>query len=137
MLEIITPRHTVRMEEYSLSYENREMPGAGYGFPCDKDGNIFGFLNPIALSNLEHCRTHPELYSGPTIVDYSYDYREPTLARCKCGEEIYLDGDDMGECSCDVCERVYNVFGQELVGRTQAWSGQNEDGEYYSEEDAY
>jgi hypothetical protein len=57
----------------------------------------------------------------------------PAIAKCKCGAEIVLDGDSMGECGCDKCERVYNIFGQVLVGFTQAFSGSNEFGEYYDE----
>lgn len=67
------------------------------------------------------------------IVRQRQGQDSPALAVCKCGTEIALDGDQMGECSCADCGRVYNIFGQELQGFTKPFSGMNEFGEYYDE----
>jgi len=72
-----------------------------------------------------------------TIIEASKSvngYRQPAVGLCHCGSKFELDGDSMGECSCDSCGRVYNIFGQELQGFTVPFVGENEFGERYYED---
>jgi len=135
-MEIIEQSHVVRFEKYFHCYDWIECQGAGFNFPCDKEGNMLWNEMPApARQNYQFCLDNVGIkFIDKGIVDYSYDYREPNIGICECGEKVWLHGDDMGECSCPKCGRVYNIFGQQLKGFTQQFVGMNEYGEYYDEE---
>lgn len=136
MLTIIEKSKTVHVEKYQISFVDVNDSGSGYGFECDKNGNLFPFKYPEGQKSYDYCMANPDKMRAEGTLDYSYDYRESAKGKCECGRIIDLEGDSMGECDCE-CGRVYTIFGQELIGHTMPWAGQNEDGEYYSEDDAY
>lgn len=131
MIEKIRDRWDEKIGCFSRSFSWKDDPNAGFGFKCDKDGNIKREeLHPLSQANLDFCIAD----AGKTLIDngvedYSYIIRHPVVRRCKCGRELEMYGDSMGEVGCD-CGRVYNIFGQELIGFTQPFSGQNEFGEW-------
>ena len=115
MIPIIRKREQVSQVSYSLSFETS--PGCGFGFPCDKDGNIDrDNLNPAALENLRKCETREYKVSNPQIKQYINRYIDPALAKCICGHTIELAAFTN---TCERCNRDYNMSGQELAPRSQ------------------
>lgn len=133
MLRIHTKRHREETVSYSLVYEWLDMPGAGFGFACDAEGNI-------DTSKAEPDCTWPENYrkcvSGEYAVrfmgirEYRHAYTHPAVGTCECGREVVLDGDTRGEGIDCECGRIYNALGQELAPRSQ-WEP---DDPYYDSE---
>jgi hypothetical protein len=131
MSKIIKQSWTEHIAEFEHCFSWKNDPHAGFGFPCDEQGNIDkNSLHPSALENLNMCLNSDEIIDKG-IVDYSRDFRHKPILKCDCGVEFGLYGDSMGECGCPKCDRVYNIFGQKLVGFTRPWSGMNDCGEYY------
>lgn len=108
--------------EYELVFDD----GAnnGYGFPCDKDGNLLpapehpsidhNKVDEARQRNLQYALAHPEKYVRfNKVVKYERSYREPPRGLCECGREIVLYNQYLGACECE-CGRWYNLFGQEL-----------------------
>lgn len=113
---IIREARVVHVESYSLDYEFVDEAGAGYGFACDKDGNpLVDKIQDVGLENLKKCQEgeYDVVYKG--VVDNSYDYPEPALLLCYCGEVIELRESLTNE--CDGCGRLYNLSGQLLTPR--------------------
>ena len=132
MIEIISQRTRTLHTEYHLNFQTGVHTGSGYSFPCDEAGKVNeGSLHPEGLANLRLCQNGDV---AGQVQKYEWYIVEDAKAKCHCGKVIALEGNDMGECGCE-CGRVYNTSGQELVGFTRPWTGQNEFGEYYSEED--
>jgi hypothetical protein len=131
---VIKNSERIECVRFFHSYSFKDNKNSGFSFPCDEMGNLLP-LQSAGLENWNRCQNSADIIDEG-IVKEEWSYFQPAIGKCDCGKLITLDGDSMGECECD-CGRVYNNFGQRLVGKTHPWNGQNEDGEYYYEEDAY
>jgi hypothetical protein len=107
MIKIISPRHRIESESYSLFFPCLDYPGAGWAPPCDKDGNV----SAERLAEVEQHRADPN-YGAPYVQTYRHSYMEPAIARCYCGTEIALS--DPMDNDCRKCGRIYNSSGQEV-----------------------
>ena len=98
--------------EYELIFY-RDGTG-GYGFPCDREGNVFPLEHEAARENLKYCLEHPDEFERWNEVEtIRHHYCVPAHGRCSCGREVELRDEYYGACSCE-CGRWYNMFGQEL-----------------------
>jgi len=114
-MKIISKRELVECVAYSHSFEWRDKPGAGFSFPCDKDGKLDG-LNPCAQENLDKCLSGEYDVVDHGIEQHEWTYREPAVGVCEeCGEEVALAHfTNTCECGAD-----YNSSGQRLAPRSQ------------------
>lgn len=127
-LKNLVRAHTEFIEEYALSYEWDDCPGAGFSFPCNHEGvPLMNEMLPEALENLDKALNGdmPGL-SFKGIKDYSRHCRMPGYGTCACGETVELDYDYGHGIDCK-CGRIYNLSGSQLAPRSQ-WE------ERYSEE---
>ena len=116
MAEIISDGRRVHVEAYEYYFASKTIPGAGLGFDCDKDGNIFlDRLQPAALANLEIGQAGVE-YTDMGVRDVSYNYYQPAVIRCSCGRELPLSDCMTNSCECGL---EYNGGGQLLAPRSQ------------------
>ncbi len=105
----------VEKKHYRLAFDDADIPGSGYSFPCDKDGRVLWesvSCPDIARKNLAVCKAHPERWTAD-----SRDGRVVQIIRrvrygvCPyCGRRVYFGGSST-ECECG---QWYNVFGQEI-----------------------
>ena len=116
MLKNYTPSKREEKVTYELQfYVDRN---GGYGFPCDKDGNLLmNEMNEYSLKNYKDAMAHPERYktSYNKVVEIRNRYRVPAHGTCHCGEEVYMENQYMGACQCPNCGQWYNLVGQELL----------------------
>lgn len=106
--------------EYELMFDDGNYNG--YGFPCDKDGNIFPLDNEYAKANYEYCLTHKdEFVRAGKVVKHEYTYREDNSGVCNCGKRINLYNQYLGACECPHCGQWWNIWGQEL-NNPETWS---------------
>jgi hypothetical protein len=130
MAEFIRNRQRVEHEEFSLHFDSLDIPGAGFGFPCDKDGNVFyDQLQEPARENLKRCLSGLENVGPAQVERYAWTYIEPAAIRCEvCGSEVELD--DAFASGCPKCGTEYNGCGQQLAPRSQwgdEWTSQPEE----------
>lgn len=118
MLDNIVHPKPYLVEDYRLSFEWPHTPGSGYGFECDKNGNVdLENMNPAALESLANCLFVFDInFVG--IEDYSRVVEDPSHGICDCGRTVYLNYDYGHGIDCD-CGRIYNLSGQELAPRSQ------------------
>lgn len=105
----------VTQEDYELAFDDGH--NNGYGFPCDKKGNVMIDEDNIgAKENYEWCLAHKERFvrAGEVIV-YRWSYRENNSGICNCGNKIELYNEYLGGCECPHCGQWWNLFGQELT----------------------
>lgn len=127
MLDNIHRPEPETIERYVLSYEWNDTPGAGYGFPCTKDGErIVEEGNDAAEQSWIYVQNNLDKLTFMGIEDYSTTYRPPAQGTCKCGRTVYLERDYGHGIDCD-CGRIYNGSGQELAPRSQWEDRYNED----------
>ena len=109
IVKIISERERKTHIEYARMFQRiGDYPGNGYSFPCESDGTLLN-TNESARENYEYCLAHPEKYEDMGVEEWNLNYTEPALAKCSCGRELYLEGDQ--ECGCG---QWYNAFGQAL-----------------------
>lgn len=121
MSKIIEKSRRVTVESFALSFEYCDCPGAGFGFDCDKDGNIlWASMNPAAEENLNGCLTGEIDVEFTGIQDYSYSYHCGPVVECDCGRAVHCDSSWANPCNCN---REYNGCGQQLAPRSQ-WGGE-------------
>ncbi len=126
-MQIITPRCTVSVVEFSHKFTLRTDSSCGYSFPCDADGNvIIAADNGAARENYRFCTTGAEDVIDNGIKRREYSYRKAAVGKCVCGGKVSLDSFTNG-CQCG---RDYNMSGQELAPRNH-WG--EETGESYSD----
>jgi len=124
-MKIIKRSEFITDISYSRFYEWPDCPGAGFGFDCDKDGNIDeSQLTEIKKQSLAKAR---EKCIDRGVQVYNNSYREPAIGLCECGEEVVLHGFTN---TCENCNRDYNSAGQELAPREQ-WG--YETGEHWTD----
>ena len=109
-------RHrTVREEKtYTLTYQWKDDPGAGFGFPCDDMGSILtDQMSPAAMENYEKCEfgEYKTLVKFVGISTYSNRWTEPAVGECTCGGEVILASMTN---ECPKCRALYNGYGQQL-----------------------
>lgn len=116
MLKNFVPSHREIQVCYELNFWNNAQ-GGGYGFPCDKDGNLIeGEITECGYKNYEYCMSHPEEFDiFNKIEKVENSYREPASGTCHCGEKIFLQNEYMGAYQCPNCGQWYNLYGQELL----------------------
>ena len=130
MAEILRNRKRVDVVEYYLDYQSKDLPGAGFGFPCDEHGKIkLEGLQPSALENLRRCQDGTYNVTGPEVVRYAWSYWEPGVIRCdRCNAEVTLDSTFAN--GCPHCGLEYSGTGQLLAPRSQwgsEWAVQPEE----------
>ena len=114
MLRIVTPRTPKTITYYELVFDDGE--NNGFGFPCDKHGNLIGKLSDSALANLSYAKSNPQKFVRYNeVVEYVDNYIEPAHGICRCGNEVILEDMYYGACRCEKCGQWYNIYGQELV----------------------
>ena len=103
---------------YWRDFVFRHYEYAGYGFPCDADGNVEREALPeSARANFDRC-----LSRDADVVDRGVRVEErrwiiPAAIRCRCGHgEVELGGFTN---TCDRCGRDYNWNGDLLAPRDQ------------------
>ena len=104
----------VEEKSYELVYE--DVNHYGYGFPCDKDGNIIWKKVPnpeTAPLEIAYCKAHPKKWDGRNGEVVTVINRERYGICPHCGRRIDLCGAYMGALEC-ACGQWYNLFGQEI-----------------------
>lgn len=96
---------------FTRDFEWSDCPGAGFGFPCDEQGNVVVTEGNSANWAMCLAGKSPD---GVAILDRGIRRDEqvvfnPAQYRCECGATIWGEGDT--KCTCG---RWYNAFGQEL-----------------------
>ena len=125
-MEIVRKRRTVKVEEYALSFGWKNMPGAGFSFPCDKQGTpLLGEMHSIAQENLAKCLSSEYDVLPRGVKDYSHTYQEPAVGRCSCGKLVELFDPLTNTCECGL---EHNGCGQSLSPRSQWQEPWNDDG---------
>lgn len=113
MIEIIEHCRWVSEIIHYRHFSNPDVPGAGYLFESDADGNIdFAALTPVKQNSYRHAVAE-YIDRGVRTVDEGY--RQPSIGRCACGKEVELPSFTN---TCE-CGREYNSSGQELAPRSQ------------------
>lgn len=140
-MKIKSKRTTTYISTYTLSFTHN---GAGFGFDCDKDGNVdTSKLHPCALESYKGCcggtitrmegvqyrvgadqeyepipgtGTQHTYTVSPEIKEYNNRQVVPAVGECdRCGEDVHLHGfTNTCECGAD-----YNMSGQLLACRSQ------------------
>lgn len=116
-MEIIQRTHIAEAVERIHAFSWADMPGAGFAFDVDDDGQIV--VTDGNRHNVEICLAGQDA-NGVKIIDEGIEerrwtYRVPSIGRCSCGEEVTLDHFTN---TCD-CGRDYNSSGQLLAPRSQ------------------
>ena len=122
-MEIIRGKLVTEVTYELLFYYDND---GGYGFPCDKDGNILeGHMTEGAIKNYRWCKEHPEKFKIFNYVERKeHTWREPNKVRCTCGELVELYDEYMGACECPNCKRWYSISGQSLLPPDRwGWDG--------------
>ena len=112
-MEIIRQREKVHVERYMLSFEWLDLPGAGFSFDCDKDGNVKPLDNEAAQENYDKCIDGTYEVRAKGVQDWSYDYWTVKQGKCDCGRIVDLSNfTNTCECGAD-----YNSSGTLLAPR--------------------
>lgn len=112
MAEVIRKAHREFASEQKLEYRYRSDPGAGYSFDWDGEKAVFDI--PEAEKNYRWCLERPEEVECLGVITNKWSWIEPALAKCECGEEIYLQDEYYGSCQCPHCGRWHSLWGDEL-----------------------
>ena len=113
-MEIVKESYVEECTYYTLDFDRKDDPGAGFSFPCDEEGNTLN-LNEAAQENLEYCIRNSDVFYPKKVVKHIDRYKHRETGRCSCGEEFELINQYLGACQCPKCEKWYNLFGQELL----------------------
>ena len=114
MLKNYVPSQYHIEETYELTFDNGR--GSGFGFPCDKEGNLLHNDNPCAIENYNFCLENADKFERfNEVVTYRHRVKDEAHGTCHCGNEVYLYNQYMGACQCDKCGQWYNLFGEELL----------------------
>ena len=109
MLKNMTAREHKTLISFSLVFDDGH--NNGFGFPCDKEGNVKN-IHPEAAKNLAWCKEHPEAFVRfNEVITIRQTYTEPAHGICKCGEVVILENQYHGACECPKCGQWYNLFG--------------------------
>lgn len=113
-MKILKQREIVECAKHDHSFKWRDGEG-GFSFPCDEKGNVYiEKLQPLAREHYEKCISGEYDVIDNGIEVYRWNYTEPAIGECMCGEEVELFGFTN---TCESCERDYNMSGQLLASR--------------------
>ena len=116
-MNILKRRERITTTHHSQCYYWKDMPDAGFGFDCDKDGNVdFDAMEEPARLNYEKCRDGTFAVTGPFLESYKSTYFEPAELKCSCGCVVYLTMSLVNDCECGA---QYNSSGQRLAPQSQ------------------
>ena len=113
-LKIVHYQKTIKIEKYSVVYEWILEPGAGFDFPCDKDGNIyFSQFTEEQEADYAECEfgDNSHLIVCKGIEDTSTTEILPAIALCYCGSQLPLRS-NRNECAN--CLEVFNQLGEKI-----------------------
>ena len=111
-IEIIRFAKNVVEYDYEHYYENVDQPGSGFSFPANEFGDLLvDQMSPSAMESYEMVCAEDSNYHYEGLKRYTRRWREPTVGRCYCGEEVILEYNTN---ECDKCHALYNVSGQQL-----------------------
>lgn len=114
MLHNFTPRKYYTVIEYELVFDDGR--GNGFGFPCNKNGELLEDVTDAARENYRWCLNHKDHFVRfNKIILHKYRLYANAYGTCSCGNEVELYDDFCGACQCEKCGKWYNLFGQELV----------------------
>lgn len=128
-MQIIERSKHVRVENYQISFEWEDTPGAGFSFPCTKEGKLLMDKIPdTARGNLDGCLSGAFAVVAMGMQDWSHTHFQAAKGQCECGHVLTLWDPMTNTCECG---REYNCGGQLLAPRSQ-WgdgdSGEGDDG---------
>ena len=130
-MRIISERHRESKTDYERCFEYA--PYCGYGFPCDKHGNIlFNEMTDCAIDNYKDCINgkHPEL-TDVGVRKNTHTWTEDAIGICdKCGAKVGLYDEYCGACQCEKCGQWYAMNGQQIYPPTM-WEETIEPEDYY------
>lgn len=114
-MKIIQQRERIERVEYRLFFESEKIPGAGFAYVCDAEGNVATeVLEPCARAGYEDLLRDRTGYHAPVVEETKSAYTQPRIGLCDdCGEEVYLDRFTN---ACD-CGADYNMSGDRLAPR--------------------
>lgn len=117
MKTTIRPGKRVYQVRYEVNYDNLDVPGACFWFPCDPQGNIEeSQLQPEHLETLRKCQNGTYNVGPARIEKVEWSYWEPAAIRCNCGRLVELSDPMTNTCKCGL---LWNGCGQELAPRSQ------------------
>ena len=125
MAEVIKERERKTASRTELNFYDKETNEICYGFPlingivtpC-KEGKEPNSYEPCSETecpwwkNYLAVKDDKKFYSS--IETETWEYEEPAIIRCKCGNEVSLYNNAN---ECGHCMKLYNLFGQELLPR--------------------
>lgn len=115
IIKMLSERKRVKHIEYKREFKLITEKDTGFAFPSDEDGNIILDEHYDCWGkNYEYCLSHSEEYEDLGVIENSWWYTEPAVAKCSCGKEIQLVDQYMGACQCE-CGQWYNMYGQSLI----------------------
>jgi hypothetical protein len=107
---IISPRRREERVEYHLCYDTDPERGAGYWFPCNREGKVNVQKMPrAARRNYSRVR---RMGVKPRLEPHRWSWMVPAVLRCGCGAEVELY--DPMDNVCDKCNAIYNSSGQQV-----------------------
>jgi hypothetical protein len=117
MATFLRPSKRVTRVTYDRHFEYADTPGAGFGFPCDEQGNLGdedGALSELALANYAACLAGE--INGYKMIDcgirrFENIYTEPAMIECVDCQRVVILAYDAVHCECG---RYYNLSGQAL-----------------------
>ena len=86
IIKIISERKRVQHIEHKREFQLvAEESFSGFSFPADKYGNVNKQDENYAFwqKNYEYCLSHPNEYEDLGVVEQSWWYTEPAVAKCR------------------------------------------------------
>ena len=121
-LEFITRRELIENTTFSVFFEWRDMPGAGFGFDATPDGTIIAPAAQAGRDNLQRCLDGTYDVRRGRLQTFVNRYWQPASVRCDCGATIWLEDAMTNECGR--CGLLANGSGQRLAPVAQ-WSDED------------
>ena len=94
-MSIISRGQRVQRVTFGRLFEYDDLPGAGFSFPCDEQGNLLDedgeSITAVAEGNYKACLTG--IVEGRHVSDkgverYASSYWQPAVLLCSCGAEV-------------------------------------------------
>lgn len=122
MMRIKKERQHVQDTFYIRRFQWEDGRGAGFGFPCDSEGQIHEPKCEETRKNHQLCMRGQD-DSGRRLVDkgvqvYYGRHTEPAVGVCNvCGGDVELPNALLNP--CETCGSLYNGLGQHLDSREE------------------
>ena len=122
-------KHGEWVEEVSYELAFDDGCNNGYGFACDKEGNV-KLTHLAAEENYRWCMEHPEKFvRWNKVIERKHYYRENNSGVCNCGNRIDLFDGYMGACECPHCGQWWSLSGQAL-NPVETWFDEDDEDDY-------